>query len=226
MRTLLINRPIGQYRQVPVTSPGGSGQLPSWLVERYRADGLLAPLPRPSAPPPEPPHVEISAYARCQMHGLLPAARCPYGCSRRFLEPVYNDDPDLPPVQKRGGEYQLVPKAIESEVDVGNPVMSDAEIRAKLARILSHCPMGSKKPLARACGYRGKWALHTLRGVAKGRAMLLDAVRVRISPVLRRVMRGELVPVRTGQLHTAGRPSVSWRPVEAVGHHNRVPFKP
>jgi len=77
--------------------------------------------------------------------------------------------------------------------------MSDDQIRAAARRILSHCPTGTKKPLALACGFKGEWALHTLRGIAKGRAKLVDATRRRLCDTLGRVLSGELVPVTTGR---------------------------
>jgi hypothetical protein len=104
--------------------------------------------------------------------------------------------------------------------------MTEAEVRAGLGEVLSHLPFGSKKPFARLCGYRGKWGLHALRGVAKGRALLPEACRKRLSRILNEVLRGEWVLIETGMLTTAGKPSHAWRRHESLSSHDKqVPIK-
>jgi len=227
MRTFLVNRQIGIARPIPVTTSRGSQQLSRSVVEGFRKAGLMPEPHEPATPPRKPSHVEVDALARCAAHGIVPAGGCPSGCSRRFLSAVYADDDDVPQVRNCTGQFQVVPKAAESDDGAGELALPEEEVRATLRRILSHCPAGSKKPLARLCGYRGEWALHSLRGVAKGRAMLPEAVRYRLSPILRQIMQGQLVPTRTGQLHTAGRPSMTWaRADSAAAQHSRVSFTP
>jgi hypothetical protein len=105
--------------------------------------------------------------------------------------------------------------------------MTEAEVRALLRRVLSHLPKGSKKPFARLCGYRGRWALHSLRGVGKGRTMLPEAARRRLSRTLTEVFRGEWVLIETDQMATAGRCSHAWRRANNLPRSRPgVPFTP
>ena len=119
--------------------------MPSWVIERAHASGLLAPQAIPSAPPPK--HVLIADRARCKVHGLVLATGCPSGCSRKFQDPVYADDADLPPVKKPSAQYQFVRKSIDPDDGVGELAMTEVELRATLKRVLSHSVRGT-----RVCG--------------------------------------------------------------------------
>ncbi len=113
--------------------------------------------------------------------------------------------------------------AAESHPD---ELLTESEVRAKLRDVLSHLPFGSKKPLARLCGYRGRWSLHTLKGVAKDRAMLPEACRIRLSRTLNQFLRGEWILVKTGMRTANGCPSHEWLHHQSVeAQHDRVPIK-
>jgi hypothetical protein len=76
--------------------------------------------------------------------------------------------------------------------------MQADEVRASLQRLLAQAPYGGKRPLALALGFRGRWALHSLRSIARGRGYLFEAVRRRLSHRVQQVERGDLILIATG----------------------------
>ncbi len=167
-----------------------------------------------------PPRQVVPGIARCPAHGivLVPAQGCRSGCAKAFLQPVYSDDADVPSPGSLAMQRIPALDRARNAAAQGHPDerLTEAEVRAHLREVLSRLPQGSKKPFARLCGYRAKWALHTLRGVAKGRAMLPDASRIRLSRLLNELFRGEWLLIETGMLTTAGRPSHAWRRRESL----------
>jgi hypothetical protein len=239
IKTLILNRTGMTYRPVPVTATRGySQQLSSALVNQWRRDGFLPPAPEITAEPPRIlPHEIVPNLRRCRGHGIVQTYRCPSGCSVSFMDPVYTDDADLPVSAKpfdgvaesgvslrraRDKRGRILPERWRVQPATHpDELMTETEVREKLRRVLSHLPRGSKKPFARLCGYRGKWALHTLRGVAKGRAMLPEASRMCLSRILNQLFRGEWVLIKTGMLTTAGHPSHAWRRYESLSAQHR-----
>jgi hypothetical protein len=250
IKTLMINRSGATYRPIPVTATlGYSQQFPPALAARLREINSQPPTQKLAFGR----YREIiPGLARCAGHGIVPAGGCPVGCSKSLLTPIYSDDPNLSAIAKAHPEFFLEPvsdDATENQGSLGrdrdergrfnrDPLrvqsienypdeqMPEAEVRSRLRRVLSHLPKGSKRPFARLCGYRGKWALHTLRGVAKGRAMLPEASRRRLSRKLNQLFRGEWILVKTGMRTTAGRPSHAWRHHRSAPvRHERVPIK-
>ena len=71
-------------------------------------------------------------------------------------------------------------------------------LRAALKRLLDEIPYGAKRPIALALGFSGRWALHSLRSIAKGKGHLYEATRRRLSRGVRQYQRGELRLVATG----------------------------
>ena len=197
--TYVVNRRPDQYR--PIRFTGSASQaLDPRLAAKVKA-AYAAYEPPPYIPPIAP---------------ILPQDR-PIGA----LETASRDD--IPLRRDHRGRFL---KRLDAAQTTRLP-MNDDEIRAAAKRILSHCPAGTKKPLALACGFKGEWALHTLRGIAKGRGKLVDATRHRLCDVLGRILRGELIPVTTGQNTDAGYPSHAW---ERAGTNralrNRILFAP
>jgi hypothetical protein len=218
------------YRDVPHTfTPGFSPAISRHLTERLRASATAG---LPEASVVDAPRLKvIPGEWICGGHGRFTAlagaetTRCPWGCSSRFVRPVVVPANAQQPGRDGQGRYAARPVAAQA-TGTDDETMSDTEVRAVLRRVLSHCPKGSKKPLARLCGYRGKWALHTAKGVAQGRAMLPDACRRRVSRVLRLVIDGEVVLVRTGQLPTAGGSPYAWVRKNSGSSAKRVDFRP
>jgi hypothetical protein len=174
-----------------------------------------------------PPREVVPALMRCMGHGIVPAQGCPHGCSKSFLRPIHADEADASP------GYLLLENiaAVEHPTEIAVTLhpderMTEAEVRAALRDVLSHIPFGSKKPLARLCGYRGRWSLHTLKGVAKDRAMLPEACRIRLSRTLNQFLRGEWILVKTGMRTADSCPSHEWLHHQSVeAQHDRVPIK-
>ena len=246
MRTFLIKRPVGAMRAIPVTTLPGTGALPPSLVERYRAAGLLLPISAPETRKLSAP--TMRQVWECLGHGLLSGPRCPSGCSRRFLRCVEvpltaeelqaarrarpaaviraADGTPIPvglPVRDRRGRFlRELGRQGEAEPVHANERMTEAEVRVGLNRLLSHLPRGSKKPLARLCGYTGKWALHSLRGVAKGRAKLPDRCRRRISAALNRIQRGDLVLIALPGVRGNGVATHEWRVRTAASERQAI----
>src|ERR1700683_2000539 len=138
---------------------------------------------------------------RCIAHGEVRVrvargqfpARCPIaGCSRTFLrtwdgKPLPHA-PAMPP-------SRAVRITRECEPDESLP---PDEVRAGILRLLAEMPHGARRPTALALGFKGKWALHSARSIAKGRGHLYEAVRRRLSRRLHQFERGEFVLVPTG----------------------------
>jgi len=72
------------------------------------------------------------------------------------------------------------------------------EVRAGILQLLAAMPYGARRPTALALGFKGKWALHSVRSIGKGRGHLFEAVRRRLSRRLHQFERGQLVLVPTG----------------------------
>jgi hypothetical protein len=158
-------------------------------------------------------------------YALLPPFEPPRGAQEEAVAAIEVNDLCEPTI-RRDAQGRFL-KRVDAPPTATRFPMTDDEIRAAAKRILSHCPTGTKKPLALACGFRGEWALHTLRGIAKGRGKLVDATRRRLCDVLGRVLRGELVPVETGYSTDAGYPSHAWERAETNrALRNRIPFTP
>jgi hypothetical protein len=208
--TRTINRTPWTLRPVPVTHSNNMALDPR-LAERLRR--ATNEVPSPPMPPGRTEQVRrtpIQGVWRCSGHGEFrgPAPQCPSGCSPRFVEPVHGTNPFAP----RDEVGHFVPIKVVRAHPVIHPdeALPDAIVRSRLRRVLSHLPKGAKRPLARLCGYRGRWCLHSLRGVAKRSALLPEPCRRRISRVLVMLERGEYALMETGQLRTAGRPSHQW----------------
>ena len=76
--------------------------------------------------------------------------------SAQLVDGLQNSLPEeTAPRRDRRGRFL---KRLDSLETASFP-MSDDQIRAAARRILSHCPTGTKKPLALACGFKGEWAL-------------------------------------------------------------------
>jgi len=82
--------------------------------------------------------------------------------------------------------------------------MAPDAVRTALRQILAEMPYGGKRPLAKALGFRGRWALHSLRSIARGRGYLFEGMRRRLSRGVQQLQRGDLILVPTGQ-HGAGK---------------------
>jgi len=82
--------------------------------------------------------------------------------------------------------------------------MSAEQVRAALRELLARAPHGGKRPLALALGFRGRWALHSLRSIASGRGYLFESMRRRLSRGVQQLQRGDLILVPTGA-HGAGK---------------------
>jgi hypothetical protein len=89
--------------------------------------------------------------------------------------------------------------------------LTEAQCRAGVRKLWHSAPKDTKSQLARLCGYSGRWALHTLRGIVKGRAALPDACRRRISRVLSTIERGHLELAKTLQSQADGKPVCRWK---------------
>jgi hypothetical protein len=132
----------------------------------------------------------------CWAHGPFRAIvspgevpRCIRGCSRAFTRMPDGSLPPPPPPRRPARV------ARESEPDERMPA---DELRAELRRLLTEAPYGGKRPLALALGFRGRWALHSLRSIAVGRGHLYEAVRRRLSRRVHQFKRGEFELVSTG----------------------------
>ena len=193
--------------------------------------------PPPKALPPPRPRWRCAAHGELtSSDGECPYGCCPEflrpiaAPPPPHRRPWYEDDLEPPLVERRSPERSARDKVptgnvltrrrdrrgrfLVDEIQPSPPrpdeQMTETQVRTNLWRLFSHLPTGSKAPLSRLCGYRGPWALQTFRGVAKGRAMLPETGRRRISRVLRQIERGELVLVKTAQLSHAGRPVYVW----------------
>lgn len=229
MRTVFISRRPGTLRGVPITAGRGHSQaLPPRVVAHLRSASLVA----PGSPVPDPtrPKTAQSRHAlhtwRCTAHGIFRSetGQCPSGCSRVFAEPLWDlgAQPARPVPQATRAVSLLMPDRDERGRFLSDPhtsraalphrdeTMSATDVRVQLRRLLSHLPRGAARPLARLCGYRGRWCLHSLRGVAKGGALLPEACRRRISRILSQVLRHDLVLIETGRSREAGCPSHAW----------------
>jgi hypothetical protein len=76
--------------------------------------------------------------------------------------------------------------------------MSAAEVRATLRELLDQAPLGGKRAVAEALGFVGRWRLHSLKSIARGRGYLFPSVRARLSRKIGQLERGELTLVATG----------------------------
>jgi hypothetical protein len=252
--TRFIGRPIGSPRAIPVTATSGHGSaLSPRVVGLYREGGMPPP---PQLLPDRKPEVRGTRREYvCDLHGNIPGDRCLSGCHRAFVHPIEVPltaadlrreqrtpsilDLDIsraaprPPggslaLPDRDARGRFVPDlcTVHPDDELEDELMPELLVRSELRKLLSHLPRGTKKPLARACGYRGKWALHTLRGVAKGRGLLPDACRRRISRVLNAIQRGELILVQVGPPNPRpGRPSRDWVRRSAASERRQVAFQ-
>jgi len=126
------------------------------------------------------------------------APHCPRGCSARFVTQADGSQIVVqpPPPPKPPKPVRLPPAPDER--------LPAEAVRAALRQHLAQAPHGGKRPLALALGFRGRWALHSLRSIACGRGYLFEAVRRRLSRAIQQLERGELVLVPTGE-HGAGK---------------------
>ena len=227
-RTLTINRRYD--RVVPIRRVAMYSQaLSPELADRMRRLQPKQTDPSLSLEPDFNPHGQW----RCRHHGdfenftIRGVPKCPHGCGADNLRLVPSEAQEIDEVALvgRDAKGRFLPRP---ELANQPPCpMTDDQIRAAAKRILSHCPAGTKRPLALACGFKGEWALHTLRGIAKGRGKLVDATRRRLAHTLGMVLAGELVPVSTGQSTDAGCPSHAWEPKNSPrAKRLAVPFSP
>ena len=209
----------------------------SGVIQTPEPIAYCRPPPKPQPEPPPLPRWRCAAHGELSSGGCIcPYGCCPEFVQRIADPPTprppswYADDSEPQPVDRlapgrltrdtaptnhvlsRRHDHRGRFLADETHPSPPHPdeQMTETQIRTELRRLYCHLPTGSKAPLSRLCGYRGPWALHTFRGVAKGRALLPDVCRRRISHVLRQIERGELMMVKTAQLSRTGRPVYDW----------------
>jgi hypothetical protein len=216
----------------------GAGTWPAEGAPHWTSCGVFFMLQPVYAPSPR-----RGQWFRCAAHGIILGATCPYGCSAGFVQPANSGDPDIPrhappmamrsppppappppagpPKMERSDRGTFLPLPPKPETD--DESMTDDEVRSTLKRILSHLPRGAKRPFAKLCGFGGKWYLHSMKSIAKGEGMLVDARRRKCSRTIRQVMRGEWVLVRTGCTQRDHKPFMEWVPPAAVKGREIVP---
>lgn len=139
------------------------------------------------------------ATDRPELHDVVDDGhlRRPRDVLGRFVRDAQSEDD--PPPASPAEEWQL-----------------EQQARRQARDLLTHARRGTKRQLARMLGYRGRWALHTVRQLCKGAGPIPAACRRRIEMAYTAFKRGELVCVETDRLGADGKPLNTWRLLQPV----------
>lgn len=185
-RALFVNGAPWIYRPIPAVTLASPVLSPE-LVARLKSQGRVANIQQPP--------LQLAGPARVPLLDRLGCGELRQDSHPKFLG------------RDRRGRF-LTPTSRDGATSTAC-AMTDEQIRARLRRLYHVLPKGAKLPLARLCGFRGEWALQSLRGIARGRAWLLPAVGRRIGRLLVGIDAGQIILRRTGQV-SRNRPTFEW----------------